>query len=118
MDDLINSGSNARHLPQRQAGTAIPIHDYRDTEFDKRKCHSSRNRISEWLRSQTPRRLSGPGMTVSVPHRVRQHENGDSFGYRAGTGADARERSGGTNLSYRVRAKRIARIAARIATAA
>jgi hypothetical protein len=42
----------------------------------------------------------------------------ETFSYRAGTVGDVCERSDGTNLSYRVRAKRIATIAARIATAA
>src|SRR5438270_8384548 len=55
------------------------------------------------------------GLRVRV-FGLRQKRMG-TFRYRAGTVGDACERCGETNLSYRVRAKTIATIAARIATA-
>ena len=58
------------------------------------------------------------GLTTENVAPVGVKANGDSFCYRAGTVGDACERSDGTNLSYRVRAKRIATIAAKIAMAA
>src|SRR6185503_9515211 len=58
---------------------------------------------------------NNPEDPVSQSHRSLPSR---TSGYRAGTAGDACEWSDGTNLSYRVRAKTMARIAARIATAA
>jgi len=88
----------------------------------KRPEHPGPSKIDEETRSPRTHDPEIRGSIADVDDRDRCHRSSIDRGvhsrYRAGADGDCCDRGGGTNRSYRVRAKTIATIAARIATAA